>query len=300
MVNKIKKLLPWWLKIAGKIVLSRIPVTYGVWRKLGLFKHGDMCNPTYALEVFHSHIKRAGLSLSDLYGKTILEIGPGDSVATALVAYGYGASAILIDTGHWAYDDVKLYQELAKIMSSKGLLVPDIRNAKSIDDILVACNARYITSGLAGWKDIGSESIDLIFSQAVLEHVRKKEFLPTIKECWRVLKYNSVATHVIDLRDHLGGALNNLRFDDRLWESDFFAQSGFYTNRIQMSAMIDLFRETNFHVEINHVDRWDTLPTPRHKMSPQFAKIPDQELCVRGFSVRLVKVAPSIAVTTHS
>lgn len=298
MINKIKKLLPWWLKIAGKIVLARIPVSYRVWQTLGLFRHGDMDNPAYALEIFNSHVQRAGLNLSDLKGKTILEIGPGDSVATALVAYGYGASAILIDTGHWARDDIKPYQDLAKIMAEKGLRAPAIHNARSIDDLLRACNGRYITSGLAGWKNIASDSIDLIFSQAVLEHVRKHELQAVLQECWRVMKYNSVATHVIDLRDHLGGALNNLRFDDRIWESDFLARSGFYTNRIQMSAMVDLFRAANFHVEILHVNRWDSLPTPKHKMSLQFAKISDEELCVQGFSVRLVKVAPSIAPIT--
>jgi SAM-dependent methyltransferase len=286
---KIKSLLPWYLKIVIKILLARLPVGYRLWQWLGLFRHGSMDTSKYALKVFETHVQRAGLTYSDLLGKKVLEIGPGDSIATALIAYAYGASAILIDSGHWARDELNPYLDLVKIMADNGLHVPDISNAQSIDDILKACNGQYITSGLLGWPNIKNESIDFIFSHAVLEHVRKSDFLDTIRECWRVLKKNSVATHQIDLRDHLSGALNNLRFDERIWESNFFALSGFYTNRIQMSAMIDLFKKANFKVEIICVDRWNSLPTPKHKIAECFSKLPDEELCIYSFSVRLVK-----------
>src|SRR2546426_11298751 len=34
--------IPWPLKIAAKVVLSRLPFPYSFWRRLSLFKHGDM------------------------------------------------------------------------------------------------------------------------------------------------------------------------------------------------------------------------------------------------------------------
>ena len=37
--------MPWWAKIGAKVVLSRVPVPYGVWRRLGIFRHGDMGRP---------------------------------------------------------------------------------------------------------------------------------------------------------------------------------------------------------------------------------------------------------------
>ena len=70
-------------------------------------------------------------------------------------------------------------------------------------------------------KKIPSNSVDLIFSQAVMEHIRKKDFEAMNSELYRVLKKDGVISHQIDLRDHLGGGLNNLRFSDSLWNQIF-------------------------------------------------------------------------------
>ena len=59
----------------------------------------------------------------------------------------------------------------------------------------------------------------------------------------------------------MGGSLNNLRFSEKLWESDFFSSSGFYTNRIQFEDMVSLIQQAGFEVDVNHVKRWETLPT---------------------------------------
>lgn len=85
MIGAIKRHLPWWAKIGAKLVLSRVPAAYAVWQQMGLFRHGHMDTAQYALGVFSSHVQRAGLG-GGLAGKTVLELGPGDSVATALIA----------------------------------------------------------------------------------------------------------------------------------------------------------------------------------------------------------------------
>ena len=63
-----------------------------------------------------------------------------------------------------------------------------------------------LTNGLESWSEIEDESIDFIFSQAVLEHIPKNDFRQTMIECHRILKQNGVISHTIDLKDHLGGA----------------------------------------------------------------------------------------------
>lgn len=50
-------------------------------------------------------------------------------------------------------------------------------------------------------------------------------------ELGRVLKPDGICVHRVDLNDHLGGCLNNLRFTDAIWESVLFRESGFYANR---------------------------------------------------------------------
>jgi SAM-dependent methyltransferase len=284
--EKMNAQIPWWIKIGAKLILSRLPFRYAVWRRLGLFRHGQMDASNYAIQVFRSHTERAGLK-NDLRGKTVLELGPGDSLATAIIASAHGARAILLDSGHFARADIAPYLELHRVLTENGQTPPQLTGCQNAESFLDRCHARYMTKGLESLRQIESASVDLIFSQAVLEHVRKREFLETMRESRRILKPNGICSHQVDLRDHLGGALNNLRFSEEIWESAFFAKSGFYTNRIQYSQMLDLFSEAGFQVNVTDVRRWKTLPTQRSKLAKRFRGLPDEELRVFGFNVLL-------------
>jgi hypothetical protein len=278
--------IPWWAKITVKILLSRLPFGYTVWQKLGLFRHGKMDQSAYVIGVFNTHCERAGLK-GDLKDRVILELGPGDSIATAIVAASHGATAILVDSGKFASEDVNLYKSLAEDLRRVGLNPPDLSSARKIEDILDLCGATYHTAGLASIKKIMQYSVDLIFSQAVLEHVREQEFLQTMLECKRVMKNHGVASHTVDLKDHLGGGLNNLRFSTRIWESKIFVRSGFYTNRIRFSRMIGLINEAGFKIELGKVDRWDVVPIEKNKLATEFSKESDDDLLINGFDVVL-------------
>ena len=71
---KLKKRLPWWVKIVSKLLLSRLPFRYQVWQLLGLFRHGKMDNTAYALKVFRHHVEHFS-SLDDLHDKVLVEVG---------------------------------------------------------------------------------------------------------------------------------------------------------------------------------------------------------------------------------
>jgi SAM-dependent methyltransferase len=278
--------IPWWAKIGAKLVLSRLPFAYVVWQRLGVFRHGQMDSCDYALRIFHTHVANAGLQ-DRLGGKTVLELGPGDSISTAIIAAAYGARAILVDSGNYVRADVAPYRELQRVLAEKGLPAPSVDDRADVAAILDRCGARYLTQGLQSLAQVETASVDMIFSHAVLEHVRRREFLQTMQECRRILKPGGVCSHQVDLRDHLGGALNNLRFSDQLWESEFFARSGFYTNRISFGQMPSLFSQAGFSVELSDVRRWSSLPTPRRRLAPQFRQVPDEDLLVSGFEVLL-------------
>jgi hypothetical protein len=55
-----------------------------------------MHDPGYASGVFDAHATRSGIR-ENFHGKTILEIGPGDSIATAIISRSHDARAILVD-----------------------------------------------------------------------------------------------------------------------------------------------------------------------------------------------------------
>lgn len=276
--------VPWWGKIAAKIVLTRLQIPYIFWSKVGLFQHGEMDEPSYAYRIFKQHFDNVKLP----EGFVSLELGPGDSLFSALISRAFGGSAsYLVDAGDFARKDVEPYRAIANFLTQKELPIPNIQELKSLEKILNCCSANYLTSGLTSLRTIPAQSVDYIWSNAVLEHIRKKEFLDTMLELRRIIRNNGVCSHQVDLKDHLSNALNNLRFPEHIWENEFMAKSGFYTNRIQYSQMLDMFRQAGFDVEIIKVTRWDTLPTPRAKLSKEFISQSDEELCISGFSVVL-------------
>lgn len=269
-------------------MLSRLPVGYSLWHSLGLFSHGRMDTDDYALKVFRSHVDKSGFS-GQLVGKTILELGPGDSISTAVIAYAFGARSILIDAGNFANCNLKKYVYLSEILSGLGLPAPNLQGALSLSDILDKCRAIYLTDGLLSLRKINSESVDFVFSQAVLEHIRKHDFLSTQIELARILKSDGICSHRIDLRDHLGGALNNLRFSESTWESSWMSKSGFYTNRIRYHEMCKFFEKSGFVVDVVNTNRWDVLPTSKSVLKEPFKSLPDDDLLVSGFDVLLYK-----------
>jgi predicted SAM-dependent methyltransferase len=158
--------------------------------------------------------------------------------------------------------------------------------------MLQALDSQFLTHGSSSLTSLPPESVDFIFSQAVLEHIRKHEFTETFKELWRVLRPGGVSTHVVDFKDHLEQSLNNLRFSDRAWEADWFApSSGFYTNRIRLGGMVKLIEAQGFKVDVVEKSEWDALPLPRNKLDPQFRALRDDELKVKGATLRLSKQA---------
>jgi SAM-dependent methyltransferase len=283
----LKARIPWWAKIGAKLVLSRVPITHKYWRRIGMFQLGPMEQPAYAYSVFRRHFDRVRFPRQQK-GFTVLELGPGDCLSSAMIAHAVGASACyLVDTGAFAESDLTPYRVMSVFLHEHGLDPVKMEGLSSLDELLSRCHAVYGTSGLLSLRAIPDESLDLIWSQSVLEHIKEAEFHNVVREWRRVIRPDGVCSHHIDLKDHLGGALNNLRFSKDLWEAEFMANSGFYTNRIRYTEMLTIFEQSGFNVEVVRADRWERLPTPREKFAEAFRDISTDELLVSGFDVIL-------------
>ena len=306
------------------MALSRLPLDYRAYARAGLFRHGRMDQDDYALGVLQWHLSQA--SLTDLNGQVCLELGPGDAVSSALVAHALGAErCYLIDVGAFANEDMGLYRAQARALEEAGYRVPDVASCADLQALLrfvtvnppgnegpaaaylvsrlddagiaaqtLECEGRpnrvngvYLTEGLASLRSIGTDSIDFAWSQAVLEHVRLAQFDQTLFELHRALRPSAMASHRVDLQDHLAGSLHNLRFRRATWEQDWFAASGFYTNRIRHADMVNRFKAAGFRVEVTGVDRWPRPPLAKQKLDREFAALSDDELRISGFDVVL-------------
>jgi SAM-dependent methyltransferase len=278
--ERLKQRIPWFVKIPAKVVLSRLPLGLRSWQHLNLFRAGPMDFPAYALDTFEKHYR--SVALTGLNGCNVLEIGPGNSLLTALFARSFGAAKTwLVDEETLASQDVGLFAQAELMLAERGLPVPGVTTAPSMDAVKERLNLQYLTSGLASLRTIPSATIDFLFSNAVLEHVRLADFAEIIKETRRVLKPRGVASHVIDFKDHLQGALNNLRFSERVWESQFMAGSGFYTNRLAWPKMENVFKEAGFAAQLSSFTNWPQgLPTAQSRMAIPFRNLPPSDFTV--------------------
>jgi SAM-dependent methyltransferase len=283
----LKSFIPWHTKIAAKVILSRLPAGYDFWHKLDLFSHGSMDLPEYAHQVFSTHFGRSDFARKRS-GFVAMEIGPGDSALSAIIAPSYGATACyLVDAGRFATDDMHAYRNMPSYLASLGRPAPEIGSASNLDGVLAACNARYLTDGLASLRTLPTASVDFMWSQAVLEHVRRDECLPTMRELRRILRPDGICSHRVDLKDHLGGALNNMRLPSDWWEKEWMARSGFYTNRLRFSEMIRIFEEAGFSTEVVGVSQWQEPPIRRQSLAREFRQLSDADLRIKEFDVLL-------------
>ncbi len=309
MMSKFKKAIPWWIRIAIKMFLSRLPFDYSFWKRIGVFKLGNMDDPLAAYLKFIESADEAGVldksskspRLKVKNDFTVLELGPGDSLFTIIISKVLGASgSYLIDAGSFASKSLDIYKNLLQFLEEKGLTLPFEKQQKSIGDIVAKCNGKYLTQGITSFKSIPTQSIDFCFSSTVLQHIPKKDFTLMSEEMYRVMKKNSVGVHSVDFTDCISGKvdfndpasgnLNNMRFSDSIWESSFFISSGFYTNRLRLNEMLKVFNQAGFKTKVLKTLYWNRLPISRDKLDSLFQHLSNDDLLVKNAHIFLQKI----------
>lgn len=288
MLTKLKHHIPWRAKLWLKIILARLPISYHVWRRFGLFVRGANDQSEFSLQTLQHHLSLLPDKIRN-NGFSVLEIGCGDSINTALIAKAFGANkTYLIDIGNYAHHNMKRYLALANQLEKIKRPLPfDITQCHNTKELLEACNASYLTDGLNSLRQISSNSVDLVFSEAVLEHILLDQFDLTLQEHYRILTTQGIGSHTVDLNDHLCDKLNHLRYPQQRWESPLFKNSGFYTNRLRYPHLLQRFEQANLGHEVYNINKWPTLPTPRHCMVDPFKGLSENQLTVRNFKVIL-------------
>ena len=247
-----------------------------------------MVDPAYAWKVFHAHYSRVRHLLPHPFA--VCELGPGDSLATVMIARCYGSEATyLVDTGNFVTAAQAVYEQLAEFLCSKNLSGFDYSPTYSQSDLLEKNHGVYLTGGLRSLRGIPDEAVDFVFSQAVMEHIPRRDFAEVNKELFRLLKKDGCASYRIDLRDHLGGGLHNLKFSSRIWESVLFSSSGFYTNRLRADEIIELIKDVGFKIVGQEFDRWDRAPITRKQLHAEFRHLSDSELLISGLNLVVQK-----------
>jgi SAM-dependent methyltransferase len=224
-----------------------------------------------------------------LRGKVLLEYGPGDIPGVALLMVAHGVKKVVcVDR----FPMLSLSSDNAAVLDRLlGNLSPEAR-ARG-EAALRRSNAGAVTldqsrieyflrpSGLSGLR----ETIDLVFSRAVLEHV--DDVRATFADMEAALRPGGVAIHLVDLKSHglhQRNPLDFLSWPTGLWTL-MFSQKG-VPNRWRVNHYRDVLRAGRLKVQL-------LAPTARAAMSDvsevrphlaaPFRDLPDEDLAWLGF-----------------
>ena len=266
--------IPWWGKIAAKLVLSRLPVPHRVWSQLNIFRHSyGSQNAADQVRAMRARIDWFEARTGRL-PRAVLELGPGEVTTRAVVNKALGVErTIFVDVGDFGTREVGEYQRLAEAAREQGLAAPDLASARDREEVFARCGAEYHVEGIASLKRLPSACADFILSEAVIEHIRWHDLAPTFRETRRLLVPGGLAWHAVDFQDHMGGKLENLRFPPALWESRLMSSSGFYTNRASASEVVRLLQAAGFDVEVVARRLWREPPTTRRRIARDLQRV---------------------------
>jgi len=131
------------------------------------------------------------------------------------------------------------------------------------------------------------DSIDIVYSNSVLEHIPRPVIVDIMKEAWRVVKPTGFMFHSVNCGDHYAyvdssiSQLNYLQYSDaewKKWNNDFL-----YQNRMRCDEFIVLAKAVGFKIIINTAKATDIrlkqlAELPR--IAKEFSGYKPEELCI--------------------
>jgi Methyltransferase domain len=251
----------------------------------------------------------------------VAELGPGDSIGIGLAAllcgadryYGLDALPLAnLRRNLVVFDElVDLFRARASIPDETEfpgvkpklrsydypealLTVPDPDRIERIrSSIVYPTNPESMVRYVAPWWNpsvIESGGVNMIFSQAVLEHVNDLETAYSAMQAW--LAPGGWLSHQIDFRSH-GTAHEwngHWTYGDRVWRL-LRGHRAFLINREPHSTHVRLLREAGFTLVCDQ-----TVPgcaIARHRLAQRFASLSDSDLTISGAFIQARRDAAS-------
>lgn len=165
-------------------------------------------------------------------------------------------------------------------------LLLELRQLRNLNEILHQARIEYRAPADACYTDLADDSIDLVYSNSVLEHVPRKVIGSLMKESFRVLKPGGLAMHNIGCNDHYAffdksiSFVNFLQYDEREWK--LWNNPIQYQNRLRAPEFLDLAKEAGFEVIKTATNvRPGTLEALSSlRIAPQFSRFTVDEMAI--------------------
>lgn len=285
---------------------------------------GGTGSSRYCYSVWMRHLVMAKTNGLNTYPKVVAELGPGDSLGIGLAALVSGCEKyyafdvvehatlekniiifheiVALFRGKTPIPDAKEFPELkpylknydfpSDIFNDDWLSVAlNAERLKKIEDSIH--NARSKDSLIqykVPWSDeniVKEGTVDMIYSQAVLEHVDDLQSTYKIMFSW--LKTNGFISHQIDFKCH--GTANKWNghwlYSDNIWKF-IRGKRPYLINRMPHSKHLELLQKEQFKLlcDIRIVTKSNIFIT---NLAEKFRTISDEDLVTSGAFIQAIK-----------
>jgi SAM-dependent methyltransferase len=287
----------------GRMINDCLQRTMGALRD---FEHSVDCKVTGDWLVFASYLQELGLSAS---GTDFLEIGTGWYLTLPVCFYLAGARSCRtfdlhrhMNWGMTARMLRRLEVHLPAIAAASGkdaatvaATYQQLLNCHNLDELLAQMNTTYSAPADARHTGLPERSVDIAFSNSVLEHVPPDVIADLMREIKRVLRPGGFGMHGANCGDHYAyfdkniTMLNYLKYSHDEWK--FWDNDLLYQNRLRPRDFVRLAEDAGLKTVFVRAQPAPELMKrlPEFKLSPEFLAYPPEELCAT--SVGLVSQA---------
>lgn len=291
----------WKIKVVIQFILSKIPfgvkLNYRLQRtrqeQIDKTMEGRVIGLVKKMKLINEYVP--------FENAVVVEVGTGWEPICAMLIYLMGAARC------HTYDHIKhvrfnlankiisiIEKQLPEISAESSIplavleeRIARIKNCTSLDEIFTKANIFYHAPGDATNTQLDDKSVDLVYSNAVLEHVPEKVVVDLTIESKRILKPLGKAYHLIGLHDHYVSVdksisrVNFLQYSETMWA--FFVKNKIsYHNRLREKQFFDIFKKYGGHIEWSdhRLAEKDIEAVKKMKVHPYFKGMTVEELAV--------------------
>jgi len=292
------------LEVLVKGLATYIPGYQRLLDKFGFSCPGGTISAEYCYSVWLAHLRLArenGLLTEPV---VVAEIGPGNSLGVGLCALLTGAQI------YYAFDleaysntarNLQIFSELVRLLRSKSQdslsgsgfpedILTEERLARCLApprlDLIKQCIHR-LNQPVAGfylgyvvpWDDptaVKENSVDIILSHAVMEHVDDPEAVYRVLHRW--LKPGGFMSHLIDYRSHnLSRTWNgHWAYSEPLWRL-MRSKRPYFINRLPHSGHAAAMQHCGFRIA-REIRTTDNSGLPREQLDCRFRGLSEEDL----------------------
>jgi SAM-dependent methyltransferase len=155
---------------------------------------------------------------------------------------------------------------------------------RTVKQLLCMANIEYIAPADAADTKLPDSSVNVVYSNSVLEHVPTETIVRIMQESMRILKPGGLAIHSANCGDHYAycdraiTAINYLRFTEQQWRK--WNNSLLYQNRLRPQDFLDTAKNAGLQlVLVKYRPREDLIEALRDlPIAAEFTRYPPDQL----------------------